>query len=154
MVRRLLPAVVAAGIMFGAMAGLAPMVRSQTQPDLSKYIVGKAKSGYVYATPPTRAMEDDDFQNPGSLWVDKGKALWSAPQGTSGQSCASCHNAAETSMKGVGATYPKYDAKLGKVIDLEQRIGIEQERMGANAVAQHAGERFDRRTRACHLRSR
>ena len=60
---------------------LAPLVRSQTQSDLAKYTVGKVKSGYVYATPPTRAMEDDDFQNPGSLWVDKGKTLWSAVDG-------------------------------------------------------------------------
>jgi sulfur-oxidizing protein SoxA len=134
-VRRLLPALVAAGIVLGVAIGFAPMVRSQTQGDLAKYTVGKEKSGYVYATPPTRAIQDDDFQNPGSLWVDKGKALWSAPQGASGQSCASCHNAAETSMKGIGATYPKYDAKSGKVIDLEQRIGLEQERMGAKPWA-------------------
>jgi sulfur-oxidizing protein SoxA len=118
-------------MVLGAMTGFAPMVGSQTQADLAKYIVGTEKSGYVYATPPTRAMQDDDFENPGSLWVDKGKALWNAPQGTSGQSCASCHNAAEKSMKGVGATYPKFDAKSGHVIDLEQRIGLEQARMGA-----------------------
>lgn len=111
-----------------------PLARSQQmQSDLSKYIHGDQKSGYIYATAQTRAIEDDDFQNPGSLWTDKGKALWNTVDGTAGKSCASCHNAAETSMKGVGATYPKYDAASGHVIDLEQRINLERERMGAMA---------------------
>ena len=34
-------------------------------------------------------------------------------------------------MKGAGAAYPKYDAKTGHVIDIEQRINLERERMGA-----------------------
>ena len=111
--------------------GVAPLVRSQTQGDLAKYTAGDKKSGYVYATQQTRAIQDDDFQNPGFLWVDKGKALWNTVEGSGGKSCASCHNAAETSMKGVGATYPKYDAKSGRVIDIEQRIALERARMGA-----------------------
>ena len=128
---RLIPRIAALGFAFAVAFGIAPMVRSQTQGDLSKYIAGDAKSGYVYATAQTRAMEDDDFQNPGSLWIDKGKTLWNTVDGTAGKSCASCHNAAESSMKGVGAAYPKYDAKLGRVIDIEQRINLERERMGA-----------------------
>ncbi len=123
------PAAVAFG--FAVAFGIAPLVRSLTQGDLAKYTAGEAKSGYVYATAQTRAMEDDEFQNPGSLWVDKGKALWNSVDGTAGKSCASCHNAAETSMKGVGASYPKYDAKIGRVVDIEERINFERERMGA-----------------------
>ena len=133
--RKSLPALAAVGLALVAVLGFAPIVRSQTQDALAKYTAGNEKSGYVYATPSTRAMQDDDFANPGSLWVDKGKALWSTADGTTGQSCQSCHNAAATSMKGVGATYPKYDAKLGRVIDLEQRIGLERERMGAKPWA-------------------
>jgi sulfur-oxidizing protein SoxA len=111
---------------------LAAVARSQETGNLAKYIVGKEKSGYVYASPQTRAMEDDDFSNPGFLWVEKGKALWSTVDGTAGKSCASCHGEASASMKGIGAEYPKYDAKLGKVIDIEQRINLERtERMGA-----------------------
>ena len=133
--RKLVPAVTATVLMCALAFGLAPLVRSQTQPDLAKYTVGKEKSGYLYATPTTRAMQDDDFENPGSLWVEKGKTLWSKVDGTAGQSCQSCHNAAETSMRGVGAAYPKYDAKLGRVIDLEQRIRLERKRMGATPWA-------------------
>ena len=96
MARAFVPALTATVFMCVAAVVLAPLVRSQTQSDLAKYTVGKVKSGYVYATPPTRAMEDDDFQNPGSLWVDKGKTLWSAVDGSAGKSCQSCHNAAAT----------------------------------------------------------
>ena len=128
---RLFPRI--AGLAFALIIawGMSPLARSQTQGDLAKYIVGAKKSGYVYASPQTRAIEDDDFQNPGSLWIDKGKALWSATEGTAGQSCQSCHNAAAQSMKGVGASYPKFDPVSGKVIDLEQRINLERARMGA-----------------------
>ncbi len=129
--RGIVPAAAATAFALTLVFGLAPLVRSQTQGDLVKYTVGQKKSGYVYATPQTRAIQDDDFQNPGFLWVDKGKALWNAVEGSAGKSCASCHNAAETSMKGVAAGYPKYDAKVGHIVDIEQRIGIERERMGA-----------------------
>jgi len=138
--RKLVPAMTAMVLVCAAAFGLTPLVRSQTQGDLTKYTVGKEKSGYVYATPTTRAMEDDDFQNPGSLWVDKGKALWSTVDGSAAKSCQSCHNAAATSMRGVGAAYPKYDAKIGRVIDLEQRIGLERERMGATPWAWESDE--------------
>ena len=128
--------VVLAGIGFGFAAAFsfAPLVRSQTQGDLAKYVSGNAKSGYVYASAQTRSMEDDEFQNPGSLWVDKGKTIWNTVEGSGGKSCASCHNAAESSMKGVGATYPKYDAATGRVIDIEERINLERERMGASPL--------------------
>ncbi|HVA36079.1 MAG TPA: sulfur oxidation c-type cytochrome SoxA [Candidatus Dormibacteraeota bacterium] len=107
-------------------------VSSAPDPALAKYIVGTEKSGYVYLDPSTREMEDDDISNPGFLWVDKGKTLWNAVDGSAGKSCAACHGEAPSSMKGVAATYPKYDAKLGKVIDLEQRINLERtDRMGA-----------------------
>lgn len=81
-----------------------------------------AKSGYDFAEPETRAMQDDDFSNPAMLWVDQGQALWGKAEGAAGRSCASCHDDAGRSMKGVGAAYPKYDDKLGKLLNLEQRI--------------------------------
>lgn len=128
---RFLPCLAGIALALTLVFGIAPLVRSQTQGELAKYIVGDKKSGYVYASAQTRAIEDDEFQNPGSLWVDKGKALWGAVDGTAGQSCATCHNAAAETMRGVGAAYPKYDMKIGRVIDLEQRINLERERMGA-----------------------
>jgi len=121
-------ALVAIATVFGLAA---PLVAAQLDPNLAKHESGALKSGYVYAEPQTRAMQDDDFNNPGFLWVDKGKTLWSQVDGTAGKSCASCHNAAETSMKGVATKYPVYDAKLGKLVDIEQRINGMREMMGA-----------------------
>ncbi|TAM86996.1 sulfur oxidation c-type cytochrome SoxA [bacterium] len=107
-------------------------VASATDPSVAKYIVGDEKSGYVYLDAQTRAMEDDDISNPGFLWVDKGKTLWNTVDGSAGKSCAACHGAAESSMKGLAATYPKIDPHSGKLIDIEQRINQERtQRMGA-----------------------
>lgn len=90
------------------------------------------KSGYAFSTPETRAMQDDDFDNPAFLWVDVGEAKWSAVDGSAGKSCADCHQDAADTMKGVGANYPKYDEKLGKPVTLSQKINMERtERMGA-----------------------
>ena len=42
--------------------------------------------------------------------------------GAVGRSCASCHQEAPASMKGVAAGYPRIDAKSGRLLDLEGRI--------------------------------
>lgn len=86
------------------------------------YQVGDVRSGYTYAAPETRAMQDDLFENPGSIWLEEGAELWETTDGAAGKACSNCHNAAEDSMKGVGARYPVYDEGLGKPINLEQRI--------------------------------
>lgn len=79
-------------------------------------------SGYHFRSPDTQELQDDDFLNPGFLWVDTGAQLWETVEGSAGESCASCHGDAEESMKGVGASYPAYSEELGKPINLEQRI--------------------------------
>jgi sulfur-oxidizing protein SoxA len=82
---------------------------------------GKA-SGYDDASPETRAMQDDDASNPGFLWVQQGETLWNQRVGTGGRSCADCHGAAPSSMRGVAARYPLFDAHIGRPITLSQRI--------------------------------
>tara|TARA_B100000614_G_scaffold243743_1_gene247221 strand:- start:204 stop:992 length:789 start_codon:yes stop_codon:yes gene_type:complete len=83
---------------------------------------GKLTSGYWYAKPETRAMQDDDFSNPGMLWVEDGERLWNEVEGEAGKSCASCHGDAAESMRGVGATYPKYVESVGTLRNLGQQI--------------------------------
>ena len=86
------------------------------------------RSGYADASPPVRAMQDDDTANPGFLWVQQGEGIWA-------DNCSSCHSAA-TTMRGVSARYPAYDAKLGRPLTLEQRIEqcrTERERAAAFA---------------------
>jgi sulfur-oxidizing protein SoxA len=67
-------------------------------------------------------MQNDDRANPGMLWVQEGETLWRKAAGTAGRSCASCHQDAAGSMKGVAARYPAFDSRVGRVINLEQRI--------------------------------
>ncbi len=99
----------------------------------SKYEVDGKKSGYLYSTPETQAMQDDDFMNQGMLWVERGQKLWSQVEGAAGKSCQSCHGDVEK-MRGAYTTYPKYDPKTKKLINIEQRINrCRTEQMKAKA---------------------
>jgi sulfur-oxidizing protein SoxA len=84
------------------------------------------RSGYADMSPGTRAMQDDDTANPGTLAVLDGEALWNLRAGTANVSCADCHGDAAVSMKGVAARYPAFDAASGGPVDLEQRINLER----------------------------
>jgi sulfur-oxidizing protein SoxA len=79
-------------------------------------------SGYYFATAQTRAMQDDDFDNPGMPVVEKAVELWSKVDGEAGKSCQSCHNDYKVSMKGVMARYPVYYEPWKKPINVELRI--------------------------------
>jgi hypothetical protein len=39
-------------------------------------LAGDARSGYEFIMPATRAMQDDDFENPGLLTVEQGQQLF------------------------------------------------------------------------------
>ena len=80
------------------------------------------KGGIEFQGDAIQAMQADEFSNPGLLWVDRGAVLWKTPRGERKVSCAGCHGADATSMKGVAVRYPSYVAAQGGVIDLEQRI--------------------------------
>lgn len=80
------------------------------------------RSGYSFLTRETQAMQDDDLANPGFLWVQEGEELWRKATGAARKACADCHGEATASMKGVAARYPAYEARAGRVINLEQRI--------------------------------
>jgi sulfur-oxidizing protein SoxA len=89
-------------------------------------------SGWHFREAETRALEADSFQNPGMLYVDRGQEIWNTVEGSAGKSCASCHEDAAVSMKGVGANYPKWDADAGKPINVELQINkCRQDNMGA-----------------------
>ncbi len=94
----------------------------------------KIISGFEFRTKETQAMQLDDFQNPSFLLVDQGEELWSKAEGTAGKACMDCHQDAATTMKTVGATYPKWNDKLKKPVNIEQRINLcRTENMGAEA---------------------
>lgn len=80
------------------------------------------KGGIDFQSGDVRALQADDFANPGMLWVARGEALWSAKRGAAGKACASCHGDAARSMKGVSVAHPKYSPALGRVASLDERI--------------------------------
>jgi L-cysteine S-thiosulfotransferase len=88
----------------------------------SPYIVEDRRSGYTYLSEENQRLQDDDFANPGLLWVEQGRALWQQPDSATGTSCASCHGDATASMRGVRTRYPRFDPQRGKLINLEQQI--------------------------------
>ncbi len=94
------------------------------------------QSGLRFAGPDVQALQRDDFANPGMLWVERGAKLWNAPEGSEGKACATCHQDAPASMKGVAARYPAFDPKAGRLLNLEGRINqCRTERQGAPALA-------------------
>ena len=86
--------------------------------------LSERKSGYDFMGRETRSMQDDDTTNPGMLWVLDGEALWKRKDGAAAKSCADCHGDGRTSMRGVAARYPAFNASRGRPVDLEQRINI------------------------------
>lgn len=104
--------------------------------------VDTRRSGLEFMSPATQALQRDDTQNPAMLWVKDGEALWSRAAGTGGKSCAACHGVAGASMRGAAVRYPRFDAALGRPIDLGERIAQCRVRQGAPAPAPESQERL------------
>jgi len=99
------------------------------------------RSGLDYATPGVKAMQADDFANPGMLWVARGEKLWGAAPAAGAKPCAACHGDARTSMKGAATRYPAFDASAGRLVNLEGRINQCRERnQGAPALRYESDE--------------
>ena len=94
----------------------ASSVHAQAAPD-------KRRSGFDTMSARIQAMQRDDLQNPGMLWVADGQALWNRPAGNSA-SCAHCHHDARQSMRGVAARYPDWDPIDKRPVNLSQRINL------------------------------
>jgi L-cysteine S-thiosulfotransferase len=97
---------------------------SQAQGADAEPEAGSRRSGFVFMSPQTQAMQRDDSLNPGMLWVREGEELWQRREGPAGKSCAACHEPAATSMRGVAARYPAFDAREQRPIDLAQRVNL------------------------------
>ena len=90
-------------------------------------------SGWLFRGTETRAMQADDFDNPGMIFVEQAQDSWMIAEGTEGKSCSSCHNDMD-SMAGVKATYPKWNEEAGEVRTLQMQMNnCRTERMGAEA---------------------
>jgi len=77
------------------------------------------RSGFDDMSPALQALQRDDTQNPGQLWVREGEALWSqAP--ASGRACVACH--ASATLTGMAARFPRWDDKRQRPLTLAARI--------------------------------
>jgi len=113
---RLLAAILAAALL-GCAAAPAPSPAPDTR-----------RSGYDFMGPATQAMQRDDNANPAMLWVQDGQALWRKAEGPQSRACFSCHGEASTSMRGVAARYPAWDAPSGSAVNLGMRINLCRQR--------------------------
>lgn len=81
-------------------------------------------SGYAFLAPETQAMQDDEFENPGMVTVDKGEALFREHRRHEEYACAGCHgdNGEKLDLEKI-ASYPRYDRNLGGLVTLQDQIG-------------------------------
>ncbi|MGB5868862.1 MAG: sulfur oxidation c-type cytochrome SoxA [Albidovulum sp.] len=97
-------------------------------------------SGWLFRGTETRAMQTDDFDNPGMIFVEQAEDLWNAVDGSEGKSCSSCHGASD-SMAEVRPTYPKYVEAAGEVRTLEMQVNdCRETRMGAEPWKYNGGD--------------
>jgi len=97
------------------------------------------KSGSACVGQDLRALQADEFANPGMLWVERGAKLWREPAGKKSLACASCHK--EVNMRWVAARYPRIDSRSGKLLNLEGRINLcRAQRMGAEPLRYESDE--------------
>jgi len=146
------------GLLLALSGTLALMVDASAQQ--RGIALDQLKSGREFLGAELRAMQDDDFSNPGLLWVERGQVLWRAQpvsvknvgaqpgsvnggaqpgSGAKPQSCAGCHgelSGATSSMRGVAARYPAIDRASGRLFNLEDRIrDCRSQRQGQPAPA-------------------
>lgn len=123
------------------LAGALAVVCSTAWAQQRNIALPDLRSGSTYMGADLRTMQADDFANPGMLWVEKGEKLWTAKAGAKDQACATCHQDAKTSMKGVAARYPLLDATSRKLLNLEGRVNqCRGERQGVAALPYESEE--------------
>lgn len=98
------------------------------------------KSGGEFSSSELRALQADDFGNPGMLWVVRGEKLWGEAAGRNGKSCAACHGDARQSMKGVATHYPQVDPGAARLVNLEGRVNLCRERHQGAEPLQYESE--------------
>ncbi|SEO52378.1 diheme cytochrome SoxA (sulfur oxidation) [Salinihabitans flavidus] len=97
-------------------------------------------SGWHFRADETQALQMDDFDNPGMIFVDQAMDAWQTAEGTEDKSCASCHEDPADSMKGVRATYPKWNEDAGEVRTLAMQINdCRENQMGAEPYKYDSG---------------
>ncbi|WP_299869597.1 sulfur oxidation c-type cytochrome SoxA [uncultured Roseobacter sp.] len=116
------------------------LVTRTAAPDHLSDVMDEVISGWHFRGTETRAMQADDFDNPGMIFVEQAEEVWNTVDGSEGKSCASCHEDPEN-MAGVRPVYPKYNEAAGEVRTLEMQINdCRENRMGAETWKYTGGD--------------
>ncbi len=80
-------------------------------------------SGYEFLDESTRAMQDDEFENPGMVAVDRGRELFNEQREDEIASCATCHgeDGVDLNTEAI-AQYPVFNPNIGGLLTLQERI--------------------------------
>jgi sulfur-oxidizing protein SoxA len=108
---------IAALLLAAAATAMPPLLADEIPPS-------ERRSGFSFMTPETQAIQNEDTSNPAMLWAKDGEALWAGKTGAADKACADCHGDAATSMRGVAAHYPDFDAAEARPVTLAQRINL------------------------------
>ena len=101
--------------------------------------VNEVFSGWVFRSDETQALQMDDFENPGMIFVDEAREVWATAEGSAGKSCADCHGEPEA-LAGVRAVYPKWNETAEEVRTLAMQINAcREDNMGAEAYGYTSG---------------
>ena len=93
--------------------------------------VGTIYSGWHFRSSETQALQTDDFDNPGMIFVDQAIDEWDVVDGSAGKACASCHEDV-AAFEGLRTQLPRVDD--GQLVTMENLINeCRTDRMGAEA---------------------
>ena len=114
--------------------------------------VSTVYSGWRFRSPETRALQMDDFDNPGFVFVDEGLSLMATADGSEGKSCTSCHEDVEE-FAGLRAKMPRV-SDAGELETMEELVNTcRTERMGAKPW-KYSGSQMTAVTAVIGLQSR
>ncbi|MCK4860637.1 MAG: sulfur oxidation c-type cytochrome SoxA [Rhodobacteraceae bacterium] len=91
-------------------------------------------SGWNFRTVETQALQMDDFDNPGMIFVDQAIDQWDTVDGAAGESCGSCHEGGTAEFAGLRTVLPRWDEDAGGIQSMADYINeCRTERMQAEA---------------------
>jgi sulfur-oxidizing protein SoxA len=127
MILHKLPVILLSGVLLALTSGL--------------LLANEAKSGYEFIKPATRAMQDDDFENPGMLTLEQGQELFNEQQDGASKACSDCHgqNGLKMDTKSI-ARYPVYNAEKGGIVTLQQSISNCRDNIGSKHLPANHNE--------------
>ncbi len=91
-------------------------------------------SGWNFRSVETQALQLDDFDNPGMIFVDQALDQWEVVEGDADESCASCHEGGPEEFAGLRTVLPRWNEDANALWSMEDYINFcRTERMQADA---------------------